>query len=266
MDRRGQGSIRVGTSGWQYPHWRDGVFYPPHWLQKEEFEYYASRLDTVEVNNTFYHLPRPETFDSWRRRAGPGFLFVLKYSRYGTHVKRLKDPDQHAGLFLERAVRLGDKLGPILVQLPPQFGLDLGRLDDFLSAVPARYRWAVEFRNEEWLCQSVFDLLRAHNAALCIHDNIDPHPRIVTADFVYLRYHGGALKYRGDYPDAKLRSDAREIQSWADSGLDVLAFFNNDAGGCAPRNAMTLRRYLHQEAPVCGASANQRGLFPWNDE
>jgi uncharacterized protein YecE (DUF72 family) len=235
------GTFRVGTSGWQYDHWK-GVFYPPELRKSEWFGHFSDHFDTVEVNNTFYHLPSEETFDNWSHQAPEGFLYVLKFSRYGSHIKKLKDPADSIGVFLERAERLGDLLGPILVQLPPGWSANPRRLAEFLDEAPKRRQWAMEFRNPDWLREEVYEILREHNAALCIHDLIEDHPREVTADWIYLRFHGAGDG--GDYPHQALSASARRIRDWLDDGLDVHAYFNNDAHGFAIENARGLRRYV----------------------
>ncbi len=232
------GSLRVGTSGYQYAHWKN-VFYPPDVPVKRWFEHYAAHFDTVEINNTFYNLPAASTFASWRRRAPRRFLYALKFSRYGSHMKRLRDPEEPLARFLERAALLGEHLGPILVQLPPHWRADPMRLDAFLDAAPRAYRWTIEFRDPSWLCAEVYAVLRRRRAALCIHDLLPNHPREVTAPWVYLRFHG--VRYRGSYSRASLRAEAREIARWRAAGLDVYAYFNNDVGGHAVVNAKTLR-------------------------
>jgi uncharacterized protein YecE (DUF72 family) len=231
----------VGTSGWQYDHWA-GRFYPEGLAKDAWFAYYSERFDTVEVNNTFYHLLAAETFDAWREAAPADFLYALKFSRYGTHRKHLKDPEDTIGLFLERTEQLGGHLGPILVQLRPNWHVNAERLDAFLEAAGGRRRWAVEFRDESWLCEGVYDVLRAHGAALCIHDMIEDHPRVVTADWVYLRYHGADTW--GEYSHQALTAEARRVRAYLGQGLDVFAYFNNDAEAHAVSNARDLRRYV----------------------
>ncbi|MBS3735129.1 MAG: DUF72 domain-containing protein [Phycisphaerae bacterium] len=233
--------LHVGTSGWQYRHWK-GVFYPEDIAKKQWFAHYAGTFDTVEINNTFYNLPKAETFDQWRARTPAGFTFTLKFSRYGSHLKRLKDPAGSIGTFLDRAERLGEALGPILVQLPPNFKPNADRLAAFLDAAPQRHRWAVEFRNSEWLCETIYDVLGDHNAALVIHDLIDDHPRVVTADWVYLRFHGAGDG--GNYTHQALSAAARRIKKHLAAGRRVYAYFNNDAHGHAVANAQDLRRYV----------------------
>jgi hypothetical protein len=155
------GRLWVGASGYQYGHWR-GVFYPEGLKPAAWLPYYAGHFDTVEINNTFYHLPRQEVFTAWRAQVPPGFRFGLKFSRFGSHMKKLKDPEQTVGLYLERAAGLGRCLGPILVQLPPRWGADPRRLADFLQAAPRRLRWAVELRDPSWYCEPVYRVLKEY--------------------------------------------------------------------------------------------------------
>ena len=236
-----KGIFRVGTSGYQYDHWR-GLFYPQDLSKKHWFAYYAKHFDTVEINNTFYGLPSSDTFDSWRTQAPEGFCYVLKFSRYGTHLKRLKEPKAPIKIFLQHAQRLKKFLGPILVQLPPNWNVDIDRLDGFLNAAPSSVRWAFEFRDPRWLCEEVFTILQRHNAALCIHDMIDDHPRQITADWIYLRFHGDY--YAGSYTPQALKAQAKWIKEQLGSAKDVFAFFNNDAEGFATTNAADLKRYV----------------------
>jgi uncharacterized protein YecE (DUF72 family) len=236
-----RGRCHIGTSGWQYASWR-GAFYPEDLPQRDWLACYAARFDTVEVNNSFYRLPSAEVFEAWRERAGPGFCFAVKFSRYGSHLKRLRDPEGPVERFLERARRLGPRLGPVLVQLPPRWPVDVERLARFLEVVPRPPRWCIEFRDPSWLCEPVYALLRRQGAALCIHDLIERHPREVTADFVYLRFHGD--HYGGSYSPQQLSAEARRIAAHLRRGLDVHAYFNNDADGHAVANALDLRRYV----------------------
>ncbi len=178
MARR-PGKLRIGTSGYQYDDWR-GRFYPKTLPKSAWFAHYAEHFDAVEINATFYRLPEAATFERWRDAAPKGFCYALKFSRYGTHLKRLKDAADTIGLFIERARLLGPSLGPILVQLPPRWRVNVARLAAFLEAAPKQYRWAVEFRDPSWLCEDIYALLRKHRAALCIHDLIEQHPRVRT--------------------------------------------------------------------------------------
>jgi uncharacterized protein YecE (DUF72 family) len=239
MARR-RGKLRIGTSGYQYDDWR-GLFYPKDLPKSAWFDHYTQRFDAVELNATFYRLPEAATFERWRDAAPQGFCYALKFSRYGTHLKRLKDPADTIGLFIERARLLGPKLGPILVQLPPRWHVDPERLAAFLDEAPRQYRWAVELRDSSWLCEDIYAVLRKHGAALCVHDRIERHPRVRTADWVYLRFHGD--EYTGSYSPQALSAAARRIRAHLADGHDVYAFFNNDIGGHAVRNAEDLRRY-----------------------
>ena len=231
--------LRIGTSGYQYDHWR-GVLYPRHLPRSQWFARYAQEFDTVEVNNTFYRVPDAAVFAGWRKTAPSGFCYAVKFSRFGSHMKKLLQPRETIGYFLERAERLGQRLGPILVQLPPGWKIDLDRLAAFLKAAPRRRRWAVEFREPSWLKDETYELLRRHRAALCIHDMIKPHPWEITADWLYLRYHG--VRYRGNYSSDFLRRQARLIRDCLARGRDVYAYFNNDVGGHAVTNARDLLR------------------------
>lgn len=242
-------TVFIGTSGYQYNHWK-GFFYPSDLPKQQWFDYYARHFDTVEINNTFYRLPEAHTFETWREQAPPGFCYSVKFSRFGTHLKHLKDPRSTIGLYLERAGRLQDSLGPTLVQLPPRWKPDPARLNAFLDeALDARprKRWTVEFRHPDWLCDEVYAILERHDAALCIHDMIADHPRRLTADWTYLRFHGG--HYDGDYSHQFLSAEARRISAWLDQGLDVYAYFNNDLHGHAVHNAADLKRYLQNGGP-----------------
>jgi uncharacterized protein YecE (DUF72 family) len=232
---------RIGTSGFHYDHWR-GIYYPEDMRTRQWFSHYAGDFDTVEINNTFYRLAPAATFDAWRRQAPTGFCYALKFSRYGSHIARLKKPRHTIRRFLQRARRLAEFLGPILVQLPPNWKANPQRLAEFLDSAPKDYRWAVEFRDSRWLCAEVFAVLKEHDAALCIHDMIGDHPRLATANWIYMRFHGD--RYHGCYSQQFLTSRAAEIRGYLAAGLDVYAYFNNDAEGHAVQNARDLKRYL----------------------
>lgn len=241
-----QGRLRIGTSGYQYDHWR-GLLYPGGLPKARWFERYAERFDTVEINSTFYSLPSAGTMRGWRRRAPAGFLYALKLSRYLTHLKRLAEPKPALRRFAARARLLGDRLGPVLAQLPPGFRRDLPRLEGFLSALDRRWRWALEFRDESWLVDPVYARLRAKGVALCIHDKLPAHPRELTADFAYLRFHG--RDYSGRYSRQRLSAEARRIRGLLARGLDVYVYFNNDLGGHAVSDALALGRYVLGRKP-----------------
>ena len=236
-----KGTARIGTSGYHYSHWR-GVFYPENLPKPQWLSYYAQTFDTVEINNTFYHLPSAAAFDSWRKQGPRGFCYAVKFNRYGTHFMRLKKPRSTLGNFLNVTKRLKQTLGPILVQLRPRWNVNAERLDEFLAVAPRGLRVAVEFRDERWLCPEVFKVLERHHAALCIHDMLKNHPRLLTAEWTYLRYHGD--HYSGSYSEEQLSREADWINRQLGSGLDVFAYFNNDAHGYAVNNARELRSYV----------------------
>ena len=242
---RARGEVHVGCSGYEYDGWR-GHLYPKGLPKARWLETYASMFDTVEINGTFYRLPEAKTFDAWRARVPDGFVFALKLSQYGTHRKHLKDPEAWLPVFRERAERLGPKLGPILAQLPPHWGADAPRLDRFLEVAGRAQRWAVEFRDRRWLSDEIFAVLARHDAALVIHDFFERHPRVVTGNWMYLRFHGpnAGKRYTGSYSPQALSAAARRIRSHVAEGRDVYAYFNNDIGGHAVRNAQALARYL----------------------
>jgi uncharacterized protein YecE (DUF72 family) len=238
--------IRIGTSGWHYRHWL-GRFYPKSMRAKSMFAFYQRHFDTVELNNSFYRLPTPEAFDAWKESATPTFLFAVKGSRFVTHNKKLKDPDQPLKNLLPRAERLGKKLGPILWQLPPKWRRNLERLEEFLRALPRQHRYAFEFRESSWHHESVYELLRRHNAAHCIYElaGFATEP-VVTADFAYVRLHGPGGKYQGSYSTRKLRGWADRIGEWSTQLRAVYVYFDNDQAGYAPRNALTLKQMVSE--------------------
>ncbi|HET7694827.1 MAG TPA: DUF72 domain-containing protein [Vicinamibacterales bacterium] len=243
-----RGRARVGCSGWQYKHWR-GDFYPAAVPQARWFEYYAERFDTVEINNSFYRLPERGTFAAWARRAPPGFVFSVKASRFLTHMKKLKDPEEPIERLFSRMEALGAHLGPVLYQLPPGWTVNVERFAGFLDALPRGIRHVVEFRDPTWYDAGIRRLMHAHGVALCLHDMPGSATgRLSTSPFVYVRFHGSGQKYGGGYSPARLHGWAEWLNARRDEGCDVYAYFNNDVGGHAPRDAMTLRRALEETA------------------
>jgi uncharacterized protein YecE (DUF72 family) len=235
--------VRVGTSGYQYNHWK-GVLYSEGLPKKRWFARYCETFDTVELNTTFYHQPKDSTYEKWRDAAPGNFRYAVKYNRFGTHIKRLKDARDHVARFLSGAERLKTSLGPILVQLPPNFKRNRDRLDEFLSAAPRRHRWAIEFRDPSWLVDEIFDLLRTRGAALVLHDHIKDHHRVLTADWVYLRFHGG--ENNGSYSDRQLGQTAEHIESYLAKAGSIWVYFNNDLNGYAVYNAIDLMGRLRR--------------------
>ena len=250
--------LYVGTSGWQYPHWRR-AFYPQKLPQRLWLPYFAERFQTVEVNNTFYNLPERSVFESWRKMVCPDFVFALKMSRFLTHLKRLHDPQEPVHNFLERAHALGPKRGPILIQLPPRFSIDLERLDATLRLFKPSVRVAVEFRDETWFTRETADLLERRGAALCLADSPRrKQPAWRTAEWGFVRFHEGAGSHAPGYErDALRRWAARIAELWSRDD-DVYVYFNNDAAGYAIRDAMTF-------AEVAAASGLQPTRVPGAD-
>ena len=238
------GRWRVGTSGWVYPHWR-GPFYPKDLPQKRWFDHYARHFDTVEINNTFYRLPSEQVFDAWREQAPAGFTYAVKASRFLTHVKRLRDPEEPLERFLSRARRLGEHLGPILYQFPPNWKVNLDRLAAFARLLPQDLTHVFEFRNPSWFSAPVFALMEEHNVAFCIMSLHGVEcPVRATSPVVYIRMHGSGAVYGGRYDDTELAEWAAIVRRFLNEGRDVYVYFNNDAFGFAVENAMTLRQML----------------------
>jgi uncharacterized protein YecE (DUF72 family) len=207
-------------------------------------EYYATEFDTVEINNTFYRLPEVSAFDTWKARVPPGFLYAVKGSRFLTHMKKLKDPVEPLDRLFSRARRLGPMLGPVLYQLPPRWRADVPRLEAFLRSLPKRHSHAIEFRDSSWYSDEVFDLLSRHRVALCLHDMAGSATgRLSVGPFVYVRFHG-PVRYGGRYDDDLLNSWADWLRAQARDGRPIFAYFNNDTGGHAPRDARRLRGML----------------------
>jgi len=240
--RRGQ--ARVGCSGWQYKHWR-GDFYPAELPLSRWFEHYAERFDTVEINNSFYRLPERATFVAWGRRAPMRFVFAVKASRFLTHMKKLKDPEEPIDRLFTRMRGLGPHLGPVLYQLPTGWKVDVERFRTFLAALPRGVRHVVEFREPTWYAPEIRALMERHGVAMCLHDmpgSATGKERV--GPFVYVRFHGATRKYGGGYSDDRLRAWAEWLNAQRDAGADVYGYFNNDVGGHAPRDAVTLRHVL----------------------
>jgi uncharacterized protein YecE (DUF72 family) len=240
----GPAPIHIGTSGWHYGHWR-GPFYPDELGAEGFLAYYAERFHTVEINNSFYQLPSESTLGKWRDAVPQGFLFAVKGSRFITHMKKLKDPARSLAPFLERVAVLGEKLGPILFQLPPRWRFNAARLAGFLSALPGAYRYTLELRDQSWINDDALDLLARHGAAFCIYELAGYlSPLEVTADFVYIRLHGPGGPYQGQYDDATLAAWAGAISAWSREGREVFCYFDNDEAGYAAQDALRLQDML----------------------
>jgi len=285
--------VFIGTSGFSYPHWGSDVFYPKGLPELRWFEYYTQHFNSVELNVSFYRLPKKETFAAWRKTAGENFVFSVKGSRFITHIKRLKDYREPLENFFKAAQGLKWEVGDgklenevgseslenqditpqnpashlssltskhvILWQLPPNLKQDIRRLEEFLSEVrpPGRsdllgkprltWRHAFEFRHESWVDGQTWEVLRKHKAAVVFQDWPEwPITREVTADFVYLRFHGNRELYSSNYKDEELKVWAKKIGEWLGQGRDVYIYFNNDAQGFATANALTLKELVEK--------------------
>ncbi len=274
--------VRIGLSGWRYPHWRGGAFYPPGLVQRRELEYVAARFDTLELNGPFYSLQRPSSFARWRDRTPDGFVFAVKGSRFITHMKKLSDVDDALGAFFASGVlELGDKLGPILWQLPPMLGYRADRLASFVASLPrtrgrasalaatgadrirdrfgeepcldlpdpgAPLRHAVEVRHDSFLDESFYELCRRFGVCLVVADTAGRYTQVdqVTADLVYVRLHGDQQMYRSRYTDEGIGRWADRVRSWAATPgvCEVFVYFDNDGAANAPHDALRLAERL----------------------
>lgn len=240
------GQIYIGTSGWQYKHWR-GTFYPDDIKVKDHFDYYQKYFDTVEINASFYRIPTKEIFAKWRDKANDDFIYVIKANRYITHYNKLRDTMETLDHFLSNALELKEKLGPILFQLPPGWEVDIERLENFLKILPNDLRYVFEFRNTTWYNNEVDAILKKYHCAFCIYQ-LGGHlaPIKVTADFVYVRLHGPKVKYKGSYNDETLKEWAKRCGGWLGENKDIYVYFDNDEKGYAAFNALDLKRLLQK--------------------
>ncbi|KAF2508099.1 DUF72 domain-containing protein [Flavobacterium foetidum] len=239
-------SLHIGTSGWSYKHWRN-TFYPEKLKVKDQFSYYVSKFNTVEINNTFYGLPSDETFLKWKNSVPEDFVYAIKANRFITHIKKLHDPRESLELFLEKLAILDQKLGVILVQLPPTLHINIDLLEDFLQALPQNQRFVFEFRHASWYSDPIYVLLKNYNAAFCIYE-LAGHtsPIKITADFIYLRLHGpSSSKYQGSYSDQILTDWAEQCIEWLKT-KDVFVYFDNDEKAYAAFNALRLEEFINK--------------------
>jgi uncharacterized protein YecE (DUF72 family) len=236
--------IWIGTSGFHYKHWK-GNFYPERCPASQMLSLYIQRFDTVELNNTFYHLPKRPALECWRETTPQGFCFAVKGSRFLTHMKKLKEPEQGLSRFFEAVEVLREKLGPILFQLPPNWEVDSDRLQAFLACLPKYHRYAFEFRNPTWNVSRVYSLLQRYNTAYCaFHLAGFQSPVQITANFVYIRLHGPGGKYQGSYDDAALGGWAERIRGWRAKLKSIYIYFDNDQAGYAAHDALRLKQML----------------------
>jgi uncharacterized protein YecE (DUF72 family) len=237
--------ILIGTSGWHYDSWR-GPFFPNGLPINNQLQYYASQFTTAELNGVFYRTPTPQAVRGWREQTGKDFVFAWKASKFITHWKRLSEKSVNSLELLEdRLSLLGEKAGPILFQLPPNFQANGDRLAAFFKLLSNRRRYSFEFRHPSWYQPSILRLLSRHNVALCLSDHHDaPAPWKRTADFVYVRGHGPQGRYKGHYRQETLATWAQRIKSWKKQRCDVFVYFDNDQKSAAPIDALKLRLML----------------------
>ena len=240
------GTIRIGCSGWIYRHWRER-FYPAKLAQRLWFDFYAETFETVELNTSFYHLPKPETFTKWRDQATAGFRYAVTAPRFITHMKKLKDCTEPVEEFITRARNLGPTLGPILYQLPPRWSYNRQRLEEFIALLPADLTHVFEFREKSWLTEEVLALLEARNISFCAHDMPgSATARWASGPIAYVRFHGGEGKYWGRYSDEGLLAWTDWLVSEARQVRDIWCYFNNDIDAHAIHDALTLRSMIGQ--------------------
>jgi uncharacterized protein YecE (DUF72 family) len=236
--------IHIGCSGWHYKHWL-GKFYPANLPTSKMLAFYSERFDTVEINNTFYALPQEKSVQRWREIPPENFCFAVKASRYITHVKKLNDPIEAVEKFFPIVENLQEKLGPILFQFPPNWKLNLERLQNFLPLLPKNHAYAFEFRHPTWYTAAVYRTLQDFNVAFCIYDrNLVETPLEITAKHVYVRLHSSGPQYAGNYQHQHLVTWANRIKEWKKQGLDVWFYFNNDWKGFAIDNALEIKKMV----------------------
>lgn len=232
----------IGTSGWNYDHWK-GLFYPPGLARSKWLDHYTTVFRTVEVNATFYRQVSAGTFEKWRTRTPEGFVLSVKANRFLTHIKRLRNVEGSLQAFLGAAFTLSEKLGPILFQLPPSLGFHRGEAEEFFSQLPGGHRYTLEARHESWTGRDALSVLEKHGIAWCISDTAGRYPCLeaITADFTYIRLHGSRTLYASEYTKDEIQGWARRIKAW---DLPAYVYFDNDFLARAPRNALELREAL----------------------
>ncbi|MCL5093995.1 MAG: DUF72 domain-containing protein [Patescibacteria group bacterium] len=239
-------TIQIGTSGFSYEDWAQ-KFYPAELPKTKWLEYYAQNFNTVELNSPFYRLPSEKSFQKWHKETPAGFHFAVKGNRYLTHVKRLKNSEDSINLFFKRALNLKEKLDVVLWQLPPNFKANAERLEKFLfEAKRFKICQAIEFRDQSWFKEPIYKILKKYNVSAVIADSpLLPKIEILTADFIYIRFHGAKILYSSNYSDKELQEWAYKIKAWS-KNRDVFIYFNNDYNAYAVKNALYLKQLLEK--------------------
>jgi len=237
--------IRIGTSGWYYKHWRE-KFYEADIAPADMLSFYVQHFNTVEINNTFYALPSLKTAQNWKEKTPANFLFAVKGSRFLTHLKRLLDTKEGLDKFMAVVETLGPKAGPVLFQLPPRWKANPERLENFVQALPSNHGpYVFEFRDPSWFCREIYNILRRNNIALCITNRNNEDSAVeITADFTYIRFHGGDPATRGNYTSETLQRWTKMLNGWRSELKKIYIYFNNDWEGYAIENAFQLRQLL----------------------
>ncbi len=239
-------TIHIGTSGWNYDHWQ-GPFYPDDLEQDKWLDYYCQHFNCVEINNSFYQLPDKKTLQHWQETVPDGFQFSMKASRYTTHMKKLKDPQDSTQKFFDRAREL-KSLPVILFQLPPRWNRNIERLKNFIQALPDKYRYTFEFRDQSWWHDEVYELLEKNDISFCLYELAgESTPEILTSDLVYIRLHGPQDAYQGDYHKNTLKKWRNRFLEWQENDKEIYCFFDNDDSGFAARNALELKELIDTE-------------------
>ncbi len=238
--------VHIGTSGWSYNHWV-GKFYPADIRKSKWLAYYSGEFNTVEVNSSFYHLPKPQTFINWENNTPEGFVFSVKVSRYITHIKRLAGSGEALNRLLSAAEKLGEKLGPFLFQLPPNFKKDRSRLTEILNILPEGGKFAFEFRDGSWFEKEIYELLDDSGCAIVISSSPEfPCKQIITGNLCYIRMHGSKHLYRSCYSEDELKRVALLINRNLKKNIETYVYFNNDAESYAVENARTIKGLVGQ--------------------
>ncbi len=248
-ERQRRIGLHLGTIGWSYNFWK-GTFYPAKTVSKDFLAYYSSQFDTVEVDSTFYRIPSQSAVENWRRQVPEGFLFALKFPQVITHIKALKNCEADTTVFLSRAELLGNKLGPMLLQFPPNFAAShFSDLADYLKALPEQHRYVVEIRNKSWLTPDFYALLRENKVALAITEKTLSNQFEVTADFLYMRWEGNRKAVNGLKGEIEVDQTA-DLQAWAEKlkpylerGVEVFGYFGKYYSGLPPSDVKALREF-----------------------
>lgn len=237
--------IYIGTSGWSYYHWRE-VFYPEDLKSEEMLAFYSKYFETVEINSSFYHLPKEKTFENWFKKVPKDFLFSLKVWRRITHLKKLNNIREDMQTFWSRCLALKNKLGHLLFQFPSSFKKNNQKLEKFLrdlrKIIGEEQRASFEFRNKTWFSSDIYKILKKYNFALCFADSpCYPYEEVITADYIYIRLHGHEVLYASKYTKEQLKKYAKKIKKW---NRETYIYFDNDAYGYAVENAKEMKSFV----------------------